>query len=76
MVSRCDESDAVCLHGVSEERWPAVVSGDRSADGLCGEWTNVDDRKCGRLAECAMTTRWPQKSVEVSRKFKVIKIHR
>lgn len=44
MVNRCGESDAVCLHGVREERCPAVVSGDRSAHGLCGEWTDKRGR--------------------------------
>lgn len=30
----------MCLHEVKDERCPAVVSGDRSARGLCGDWTD------------------------------------
>lgn len=31
---------------------------------VVSEQTNMDDRKCGSLAECAMTTGWPRKSVK------------
>lgn len=68
-VDAVSQMRCVCMEwGKSVARLWWVVTVQRVGC-VVSEQTNMDDRKCGSLAECAMTTGWPRKSVKISKLF-------